>query len=849
MTIYLVYRERRENITFFLGIEYKLIPFIRYPGMIVEEDMTALHNARDHHLDGDSLDAFMTEIEASATDTQDAHAVPASGATAFDTDEDSDGSEEGQDASTTLTQQPDELDRLLAIAAKKARQKELAPVDHSQIQYAPFRRSFYRETADLARMTGTEVEHFRTTRHRIRVRGVDCPKPVQNWAQCGLPAGVMDLLGKIRFAGPTPVQAQAIPAIMSGRDIIAVAKTGSGKTLAFLLPLLRHVGDQERSRMGTATPIGLILTPTRELAMQTWREAVRYARAFDPRIKAVCAYGGAPIAEQIADLKRGADLVVSTPGRLIDLLLASGGRVIGLNRVTFLVLDEADRMFDMGFGPQVLQIVQNVRPDRQTVMFSATFPRHLEALARRILLQHPLEITVGMHSTVCEDITQQIIVLDDEDAKFIRLLALLGEWYPERTARVLVFVDRQDAADNLMRDLLRRGYPAVSLHGGKEQVERDQAIADFKTGAAAVLVATSIAARGLDVPQLGLVINYDCPNHREDYVHRVGRTGRAGRRGTAITLVTPGQERFAPDIVKALQASGASVPPALQALADRFSAKVQAGVAQAAGRGFGGKGLEHIDRERQATIRTQKAAFLASSDDEEATEEPEATSTAASAAVADGDSSRKGGNKKPNGGGGGGRVQRTLLNVSKLSDEQRQLLSRLSARADQIELGIDGGGPFNRFDPLAELNARFNRSDQTPTASSSSTASPGFGDVLPVYDSKNPPRPGAPEPEPREWVCEIDINDYPQLSRHRVVQKDSLRAICDAAGGRLVILVKGVHVPAGRSVPPRERKLYLRLEGESRMVVETGRAEVRRILLQSTLEHGRPSDLMRLQQS
>jgi ATP-dependent RNA helicase DDX46/PRP5 len=266
-------------------------------------------------------------------------------------------------------------------------------------------------------------------------------------------------------------------------------------------------------------------------------------------------------------MKKGAEIIVCTPGRMIDLLTANSGRVTNLKRVTYIVLDEADRMFDMGFEPQVMKIMNNIRPDRQTVLFSATFPKQMDGLARKIL-RKPLEITVGGRSVVAPEI-EQVVEVRAEDTKFNRLLEILGQMYNEDPeCRTLIFVDRQEAADNLLRELLRRGYLCMSLHGGKEQVDRDQTIADFKSGVVPVVIATSVAARGLDVKQLKLVVNYDAPNHMEDYVHRAGRTGRAGNKGTCVTFITTDQERYSVDIYRALKASNANVPKELEDLAN-----------------------------------------------------------------------------------------------------------------------------------------------------------------------------------------------------------------------------------------------------------------------------------------
>ena len=292
---------------------------------------------------------------------------------------------------------------------------------------------------------------------------------------------------------------------MSGRDVIGIAKTGSGKTIAFLLPLFRHVRDQ-RPVSGLDGPISLVLAPTRELATQIFKEAQTFTKVLGLRI--TCAVGGMNISEDIAQLKKGAEIVVGTPGRMIDLLTANNGRVTNLRRITFLVMDEADRMFDMGFEPQVMKIVNNTRPDAQKVLFSATFPKSMESLARKILIR-PLEITVGGRSVVAPEIDQRVEVRDSE-TKFTRLLELLGDASNDvvdnEDFRALIFVDRQDSADDLFRELLTRGYVTCSLHGGKEQVDREEAIKNFKTGDVPVMVATSVAARGLDVPDLKLVV-------------------------------------------------------------------------------------------------------------------------------------------------------------------------------------------------------------------------------------------------------------------------------------------------------------------------------------------------------
>ena len=499
-----------------------------------------------------------------------------------------------------------DTDDILAMASKR-KKKDLPTVNHTKVTYQPFRKSFYHEPSELSEMTEEEVADLRLELDGIKIRGVDAPKPVQKWSQCGLGVQSLEVIQRLGYEKPSSIQTQAIPSIMSGRDVIGVAKTGSGKTIAFLLPMFRHIKDQ-RPLDSLDGPVGLVMTPTRELATQIHKECKPFLKALN--LRAVCAYGGAPIKEQIADLKRGAEIIVCTPGRMIDLLAANSGRVTNLRRVTYVVLDEADRMFDMGFEPQVMKILANIRPDRQTVLFSATFPRQMESLARKTLSK-PVEIVVGGRSVVAPEITQ-IVEVRSEEAKFVRLLELLGNLYSEEKNeddRALIFVDRQESADSLLRDLMRKGYPCMSIHGGKDQIDRDSTIDDFKAGVTPIMTATSVAARGLDVKQLKLVVNYDAPNHLEDYVHRAGRTGRAGNTGTAVTFVTPDQERYSLDIAKALRQSGQEVPEELQKLVETFIEKVKSGKEKVSGSGFGGKGLERLDQERDAARTRERKTY------------------------------------------------------------------------------------------------------------------------------------------------------------------------------------------------------------------------------------------------
>lgn len=238
---------------------------------------------------------------------------------------------------------------------------------------------------------------------------------------------------------------------------------------------------------------------------------------------------------QLSELKRGGEIVVCTPGRMRDVLAASNGKITNLRRVSYVVLDEADRMLDMGFEPQIKVILQNCRPDKQTLMFSATFPRSIEQLAKSIL-KTPVEVVVGNRGQACASVEQKVVVLEEEDAKLWKLIELLGEWYEQGS--ILIFVEKQLEADDLFKELFKIGYKALVLHGGMDQEDREFTIQDYKDRVRNILIATSVCARGLDITHIRLVVNFVCPSHLEDYVHRVGRTGRAGNRGTAVTFIT-----------------------------------------------------------------------------------------------------------------------------------------------------------------------------------------------------------------------------------------------------------------------------------------------------------------------
>ena len=471
------------------------------------------------------------------------------------------------------------------------KRKTIKSIDHSTINYMPFRKHFYLEAPELRALAYDSVSRLRT-HMEIRVRGKGCPSPISEWRQCGLSNRILAVLNHHGWKVPFAIQKQVLPVIMSGRDCIAVAKTGSGKTLAFLIPLFRHILDQPPVQDGDG-PIALIMAPARELANQIHKEVRKFSKVLN--LRSICCYGGSAIRPQIGALKKGIDIVVGTPGRLIDILSLNSGRILSLRRVTYVVLDEADRMFDMGFEPQVMAIIGNVRPDKQLVLFSATFPSAVEKLAK-IHLSKPIEIVVGGRTKASSDIIQFVEVRRSVD-KFPRLLQLLGLWYEK--GNILVFVDTQKACDALFQALTNAGYYTLSLHGGKDQIDRDYTIQEYKQKVCTLMVATSVAGRGLDVPDLCLVVNYVVPDHIEDYIHRIGRTGRAGKKGTAYTFITPDESKYSPDLVRALSEANQNVPTELSKMCEEFKKQVKRGDARYRSSGYRGSGFTFEANERE----------------------------------------------------------------------------------------------------------------------------------------------------------------------------------------------------------------------------------------------------------
>ncbi|BAU00988.1 hypothetical protein LR48_Vigan10g280000 [Vigna angularis] len=418
-------------------------------------------------------------------------------------------------------------------------------------------------------------ESYRS-RHEITVTGDNVPPPLASFGSSGFPPEVLREVQNAGFSAPTPIQAQSWPIALQSRDIVAIAKTGSGKTLGYLIPAFVHLKRcGNNSKMG---PTALVLSPTRELATQIQDEAVKFGKS--SRISCACLYGGAPKGPQLRDIDRGADIVVATPGRLNDILEM---RRISLHQVSYLVLDEADRMLDMGFEPQIRKIVNEVPNRRQTLMFTATWPKEVRKIAADLLVK-PVQVNIGNVDELVanKSITQHVEVLPLME-KQRRLEHILRS--QDQGSKIIIFCSTKKMCDQLARTLTRQ-FGAAAIHGDKSQAERDHVLSQFRTGRSPVLVATDVAARGLDIKDIRVVVNYDFPTGVEDYVHRIGRTGRAGATGLAYTFFGDQDAKYATDLIKVLEGANQKVPPELRDMSSRGGS----GMGRSRRWGSGGRG-------------------------------------------------------------------------------------------------------------------------------------------------------------------------------------------------------------------------------------------------------------------
>ncbi|EEQ97707.1 RNA helicase, putative [Perkinsus marinus ATCC 50983] len=446
-----------------------------------------------------------------------------------------------------------------------------AGIDWDYEKLAQFNKDFYVPHPTVEGRSEGEVDDIRRANRiqLIEAHGMKCPKPVTTFEESNFPDYLISTLNQ-RFPGghPSAIQMQGWPVASSGRDLVGVAETGSGKTLAYLMPAIVHIAAQPEVEQGDG-PVALVLVPTRELSQQLLAESMLQIGSVPLRI--ACVYGGQPKRQQERELWTAPELLVATPGRLID-FLQNGAT--NLKRVTYLVIDEADEMLALGFGRQLDSICSAIRPDRQTLMWSATWPREIQDLARKHCREMPVHINIGSQSlAACHQVTQDFVFLehpgmkqkefmDNVIPKVWNVLESNGE------AKALIFCNTKREVDQLTQLLRSQGYNAVCIHSDKEQSEREWVFAQYRDGDVRLLVATNLMGRGVDIKNIQFVINYDMPQNVEEYVHRIGRTARAGAHGTSITLFTAQEGRHAKDLVDILNEAGQNIPEFLLMLKD-----------------------------------------------------------------------------------------------------------------------------------------------------------------------------------------------------------------------------------------------------------------------------------------
>jgi len=432
-----------------------------------------------------------------------------------------------------------------------------------------------------AEMTERDWRIFRED-HNITTRGGRLPTPMRSWSEAGMPPEILRAIRKVGYDAPSPIQMASIPIGLLKRDVIGIAETGSGKTCAFVVPMLAYIAELPRmtDEVATRGPYALVMAPTRELAQQIEEETVKFAHFLDYRVASVV--GGQDIEQQGFKLRQGCEIVIGTPGRVIDVLER---RYTVLQQCNYIVLDEADRMIDMGFEPQVNAVMENMSADslkpleeaesldaaaaegdgalgtkyRMTYMFSATMPASVERLARKYL-RNPAVVNIGSAGK-SSDLIKQVVKWMPKQQKARELEQTLSR-FPDTQA--IVFVNAKRSVDAVCASVAGLGYSVASLHGGKSQDQREEALRGFKDGNFDVLVATDVAGRGIDVKNIDLVVNYELPFSIENYTHRIGRTGRAGRAGTAVAFLTAEDTDIMYDLKALLKSSNNAVPPELE---------------------------------------------------------------------------------------------------------------------------------------------------------------------------------------------------------------------------------------------------------------------------------------------
>ncbi|KAI3384556.1 hypothetical protein SNEBB_003623 [Seison nebaliae] len=448
---------------------------------------------------------------------------------------------------------------------------QLIPIDFSKIPIADFEKEFYLESEITKNRQPEELNEFRVKNQLSITKTATCQmevnKPIMTFEEMNLQKDLMEVFEKAKYERPTCIQSVAWPLLMNGSNVVGIAQTGSGKTMAFLLPAVRHLQGNERTSTKNR-PRCLVLAPTRELAQQIHQVAKLFSES--KRIRTACCYGGAPRREQLETFRFGVDILIATPGRLIDFITT---RRIIIDEVTYLVLDEADRMLDMGFEPQIKQILGQMRPTRQTMMFSATWPKEVVSLATNYI-QDYIHITIGgLELTANHDIEQKVILLLEHE-KEERLQQILKTITEKEKQKTIIFCERKVKVDELARNIRSWGYKAIGIHGDKSQDVREGMLNKFKRATDSIaLVATDVASRGLDIDDISFVINYDFPNDTEDYIHRIGRTGRAGNRGIAYTFFTQDNARHIRNLINVMKEANQIIPEELYSIRQPMSGK------------------------------------------------------------------------------------------------------------------------------------------------------------------------------------------------------------------------------------------------------------------------------------
>ena len=716
------------------------------------------------------------------------------------------------------------------------KEKDLKVVDHSKMNYDYFNKNIYIESPEIAKLTPEEVIEIRKTNGSILVKGKDIPKPILDFYQCGLSSKIMEVLEFKQIKKPFPIQMQAIPTIMSGKDCLGISETGSGKTLAYVLPMLRHVQSRLASiklnnggKISYKTkevmgPIAIILVPTRELATQICEEIRSFSNFLN--IETTCLFGGSNLGNQINDLKRGVDIAVATPARFIELLCLNNGKVTNLTRTTFVVLDEADRMFDLGFEPQISKILRNIRPQRQIAMFSATFPKQIQSMAKKIL-KKPVEILVGLKGQGAKNIEQHVEVIK-KNKSFLRLLEILEKYIEICT---IIFVDVQSEAIELWKELFKKGFSCCLLYGQMDQEDRIDNLEDFKKGKKNILVTTSICARGLDVPRCGLVINFRCPNHMEDYIHRIGRTGRAGRKGIAYTFIDPEEEDlYAEDIIKVLEISNQEISDELKEIARNYRRKLLNGEAEKFRiSGYLGRGYKFNKLEKEK--KKIEIKLLTTGENEQYLDENELEKNKNELKLLKAEENDNGKNRDSE-------SQALVIRKKSLIEQhkERVRLMRRDPKAKQIALDIGmkaaksafiAGKKEEEIIPIVQdaiTKALANYKPSVSLKEGTENASKIIEEWEAIDNQKK-----------HVFSCEFEINDYPSVIRNRYTKKDFLKQIGENED--VDIIQRGTICEAGKNLLPGHKPLQLLIKGKTQFSVNRAYLDLKRYFDEAALNY------------